>query len=59
MTTKSPRKAKAIPVFCRESEERALWKTQDASKYFDFSRAIQPSLVNLKPSNGRHSKPAP
>jgi hypothetical protein len=57
MNAKAPRRAKAIPVFRNENEESAFWKIHDASEYFDLSRAIQASFVNLKPSNGQLSEP--
>lgn len=47
---------KPIPEFASESEERAFWKTQDATEYFDLTKATQPSFVNLRSSDGRHQE---
>ncbi len=55
MSAKIPFKGtKPSPEFASESEERAFWKTQDATEYFDLSKSIQPSFVNLRSSDGRY-----
>ena len=47
-TTKA-RKAKKIPVFANEDEERAFWATHDSSEYVDWSKAVRGEFPNLKP----------
>jgi predicted DNA binding CopG/RHH family protein len=44
------RKTTAIPVFQNEDEERRFWATHDTADFFDWDRAAQPNLSNLKPS---------
>ena len=41
---------KAIPRFTSEDAERQFWAQRDTTDYFDWTRATQPSLPNLKPS---------
>jgi predicted DNA binding CopG/RHH family protein len=41
---------KAIPRFTSEDAERQFWARHDATDYFDWTRATQPPLPNLKPS---------
>ena len=49
MLKKLDQKIKAIPKFKSEYDERLFWKTQDASEYFDLSKAIiLVSIPNLK-----------
>jgi len=43
-------KAKKIPEFKSEAEERAFWETHDSSGYVDWSKAQPASFPNLKPS---------
>lgn len=43
-------KPKPIPHFKSEDEERAFWATHDATDYFDWSRAVEPTFPKLKPS---------
>ncbi len=43
-------KAKKIPQFKTEAEERAFWETHDSSGYVDWSQAQSVSMPNLKPS---------
>lgn len=49
-----PRKAanslKPIPAFKSEADERAFWKTHDATDYLDLSKAQRVTLPNMKPS---------
>ena len=33
-----------------EDEERRFWANHDAIDYFDWSKAVQPTLPNLRPS---------
>ena len=44
------RKAKAVPQFRDEAEERRFWETHDSSVYVDWSTAERVRLPNLKPS---------
>ena len=43
-------KAKAIPKFKTEAEERAFWEKHDSSDYVDWKQAQSVSMANLKPS---------
>lgn len=43
-------KAKEIPEFKSEAEERAFWETHDSSDYVDWGKARPASFPNLKPS---------
>lgn len=43
-------KAKKIPEFKTEAEERAFWETSDSTDYVDWSKAQAASFPNLKPS---------
>lgn len=44
------RKAKKVPEFKSEAEERAFWETHDSSDYVDWGKAQAASFPNLKPS---------
>ena len=43
-------KAKKIPEFKSEAEERAFWETHDSSDYLDWTQAQRAVLLNLKPT---------
>lgn len=43
-------KAKKIPEFKSEAEERAFWETHDSSDYVDWQQAKPVVMSNLKPS---------
>jgi len=43
-------KAKAIPKFRTEADERAFWEEHDSSDYVDWKQAQPVSLPKLKPS---------
>jgi len=43
-------KAKPIPRFRNEAEEREFWETHDSSTYVDWTAAERVRLPNLKPS---------
>lgn len=46
-----PHKAlKALPAVKTEAEERAFWKTHDATDYLDLSKVQCVTFANLKPS---------
>ena len=42
--------SKSIPIFEKESEERAFWLHHDSTGYVDWSKAELASFPNLKPS---------
>ena len=44
------RKARKVPSFANEDEERAFWAEHDVVDYFDWSRAVAGSFPALKPS---------
>lgn len=44
------RKAKQIPEFSSEAEERRFWETHDSVDFVDWSKAKHTRLPNLKPS---------
>jgi predicted DNA binding CopG/RHH family protein len=50
MSKPPARSKKNIPVFSNEDEERRFWAKRDASDYFDWGKATQPTLPDLKPS---------
>jgi len=41
---------KQIPKFKNGDEEREFWSTHDSTDFFDWSKADQLTLSNLKPS---------
>jgi predicted DNA binding CopG/RHH family protein len=41
---------KIIPKFKTEKEERTFWEKNDASEYFDLSKAVRVAMPNLKPT---------
>ena len=43
-------KAKKIPKFKNEAEERAFWEKNDSSEYVDWKQAQRVAMPNLKPS---------
>jgi predicted DNA binding CopG/RHH family protein len=45
------RKAKEIPAFASEAEERRYWETRDSADKVDWSRAEKVRLPNLKPTS--------
>jgi predicted DNA binding CopG/RHH family protein len=47
---KSLKKAKKIPRFKTEAEERAFWETHDTEGLIDWSKAQRVRFPNLKPS---------
>jgi predicted DNA binding CopG/RHH family protein len=44
------KKAKKIPKFRNEAEERRFWETHDTDGLIDWSKAQRVTLPNLKPS---------
>jgi predicted DNA binding CopG/RHH family protein len=41
---------KQIPKFKTEKEEREFWEQNDATDYFDMTKAVKVVLPNLKPT---------
>ena len=47
---RKPQKAKTVPTFQSEAEERAFWDAHDTTEYVDWSRAKLAVFPDLKPS---------
>ena len=43
-------KAKKMPKFKSEAEERAFWESNDSTEYVDWKQAKRAQFPNLKPS---------
>jgi predicted DNA binding CopG/RHH family protein len=43
-------KAKKVPAFKTEAEERTFWEKNDSSDYVDWAQAKRVAMPNLKPS---------
>jgi predicted DNA binding CopG/RHH family protein len=43
--------SKKIPKFPSEDQERKFWAKHDSSAYVDYSKAVQFSFPNLKPTS--------
>lgn len=43
-------KAKKMPEFKSEAEERAFWESHDSTEYVDWKQAKRAQFPNLKPS---------
>ncbi|MBI1967604.1 MAG: BrnA antitoxin family protein [Gemmatimonadetes bacterium] len=41
---------KRLPRFTSEDQERRFWARHDTAGYFDWSRAVRPTLPDLRPS---------
>ncbi|MFI5307503.1 MAG: BrnA antitoxin family protein [Polyangiales bacterium] len=50
MSKRKPRSSKAVPPFTSEDQERKFWAKHDTTEYFDWSKAVQPTFPELKPS---------
>jgi predicted DNA binding CopG/RHH family protein len=50
MIKRAAKSRKEIPSFAIEDQERRFWAKQDAADYFDWEKAVQPALPNLKPT---------
>ena len=48
---------KTVPKFKNEKDERNFWEQNDASEYFDLSKAARVTMSNLKPSKAPISLP--
>jgi predicted DNA binding CopG/RHH family protein len=44
------KRLKTVPEFANEADERRLWEQHDSSDYFDWTRAQQVVMPNLKPT---------
>jgi CopG antitoxin of type II toxin-antitoxin system len=44
------KRARPIPNFESEAEERRFWESHDSTEYMDWSRAERVRLRNLRPS---------
>jgi len=50
MSKRAVKSRKKIPSFANEDQERRFWAKQDTADYFDWDKAVQPALPNLKPT---------
>ena len=50
MSKRKPKSSKTVPSFTSEDQERKFWAEHDSTEYFDWSKAVQPSFPELKPS---------
>ena len=50
MSKRAPKGKKPVPAFSDEDEERRFWAEHDATDYFDWDKAVRPTLPELKPS---------
>jgi len=50
MSKRAARSKKAIPAFANEDQERRFWAKEDTADYFDWAKAVEPALPNLKPT---------
>ena len=41
---------KPLPRFANEDQERRFWAKHDTADYFDWSKAVRPTLPDLRPS---------
>jgi predicted DNA binding CopG/RHH family protein len=44
------KKAKPVPAFRTEADERKFWETRDSTDYIDWGKAERVRFPNLKPS---------
>jgi len=49
MSKRAARSRKEIPSFANEDQERRFWAKEDTADYFDWDKAVQPTLPALKP----------
>jgi predicted DNA binding CopG/RHH family protein len=50
MPKRKPKNKKALPSFATEDQERDFWAKHDSTEFFDWSKAVQPSFPELKPT---------
>jgi predicted DNA binding CopG/RHH family protein len=50
MSKRAAKSRKEIPSFANEDQERRFWAKEDTADYFDWDKAVQPALPNLKPT---------
>ena len=50
MSKRAVKSRKEIPSFANEDQERRFWAKQNTADNFDWDKAVQPALPNLKPT---------
>jgi predicted DNA binding CopG/RHH family protein len=50
MSKRKPKSRKTIRDFTSEDQERKFWAEHDTTEFFDWSKAVQPTFPELKPS---------
>lgn len=50
MSKRAVKSRKKIPSFANEDQERRFWAKEDTADYFDWNKAVQPALPDLKPT---------
>jgi predicted DNA binding CopG/RHH family protein len=50
MSKRAAKSSKEIPRFASEDQERRFWAEEDTADYFDWDKAVQPALPDLKPT---------
>jgi predicted DNA binding CopG/RHH family protein len=50
MAKRKSKSKKAVPAFSSEDQEREFWGQHDSTEYLDWSKAVQPSFPELKPT---------
>jgi predicted DNA binding CopG/RHH family protein len=50
MSKRAAKTRKEIPSFANEDQERRFWAKQYTADYFDWDKAVQPTLPALKPT---------
>jgi predicted DNA binding CopG/RHH family protein len=50
MSKRAAKSRKKIPSFANEAQERRFGAKEDTADYFDWDRAVQPALPDLKPT---------
>jgi len=48
MSKRVAKRRKEIPRFANEDQERRFWAKEDTADYFDWDKAVQPTLPALK-----------
>lgn len=50
MSKRAAKGRREIPRFASEDQERRFWAREDTADHFDWDKAVQPVLPNLKPT---------
>jgi predicted DNA binding CopG/RHH family protein len=50
MSKQKSKNRKTLPDFTNEDQERKFWSEHDTTEFFDWSKAVQPTFPELKPS---------